>query len=300
MTRDTTPGASTRFTEIADRVFVGRFPQWDVNVGVVVGSAGICVIDTRGTLRQGEEVRDAVTRLAPPGVVTHVVNTHVHFDHVLGNAAFPGARKTAHANAVAAMADHVAAIRAACAQDPASSEEFGYTTADLEDLVASPLAIPESSFTSTGSIDLGDRGLLLSYAGRGHTDGDLAAAVSDVPVVFLGDLIEEVSHPSYGSDCCPLDWADTLTAHLAGWPVGALVVPGHGLPVDRDFVAAQRDAVAAVAAVVRDRHTAGWSLEDAIREPDARLPYPVEDLADAFRRGWADLDRQVRRPGRRR
>ena len=296
MTLDPNPGRPGRFTEIADRVLVGRFPQWDVNVGVVLGSAGICVIDTRGTLRQGEEVREAITRLAPPGVVTHVVNTHVHFDHVLGNAAFPDARRTAHANAVAAMADHIAATRAACAQDPSSSEEFGYTSADLEDLVASPLAIPESSFTSTGSIDLGDRGLLLSYAGRGHTDGDLAAAVSDVPVVFLGDLIEEVSHPSYGSDCCPLDWSDTLTAHLSDWPADALVVPGHGRPVDPEFVAAQRDAVAVVAAVVRDRHTAGMSLDDAIREPDARLPYPIEDLSDAFRRGWADLDRPAHRP----
>jgi glyoxylase-like metal-dependent hydrolase (beta-lactamase superfamily II) len=281
---------TSRFTEIADRVFVGRYPQWDVNVGVVVGSEGICVVDTRGALRQGEEVRDGIARLAPPGVVTHVVNTHVHFDHVLGNAAFPSARKTAHAHAIAAMADHIAQTKAACLEDPEPSDEFGYTAADLHDLVASPVAVPEVGFTASATLDLGDRALLLSYAGRGHTDGDLAAAVSDVPVVFLGDLIEEAGHPSYGLDCHPLDWPATLTGHLAGLPDGAVVVPGHGVPVDRDFVAAQRDAVAVVAAVVRDRHTAGLSLAEGIREPDARLPYPIADLAEAFRRGWSQLD----------
>ncbi len=277
------------FREIADRVFIGRYPQWDVNVGVVVGSDGICVVDTRGTLKQGQEVRDQIARLAPPGAVTHVVNTHVHFDHVLGNAAFPAARKTAHANAIAAMAGHIAQVKQACLEDASPSDELGYTADDLAELVASPLAVPESGFAVSAVIDLGDRALRLSYAGRGHTDGDLAAAVSDVPVVFFGDLIEEAANPSYGTDCCPLDWADTLTDHLARLPGGALVIPGHGLPVDRDFVAAQRDAVGIVAAVVRDRHTAGMSLADAMREPDTRLPYPLASLAEAFTRAWSEL-----------
>lgn len=279
------------FREVADRVFVGRYPQWDVNVGVVVGSEGICVLDTRGTLRQGLEVRDQIARLAPPGVVTHVVNTHVHFDHVMGNAAFPAARKTAHANAIAAMAGHIAQVRQACLEDPATSADHSYTAADLADLLATPLAVPEDGFSVSTTIDLGDRGLRLSYAGRGHTDGDLAAAVSDVPVVFLGDLVEEAGDPSYGSDCCPLDWTDTLTDHLSDLADESVVVPGHGLPVDRDFVAAQRDALGMVAAVVRDRHTAGMPLTDALREPDARLPYPLTSLTEAFTRGWAELDR---------
>lgn len=280
---------TVRFTEVADRVFVGRYPQWDVSVGVVVGSAGICVIDTRGTLRQGEQVRDQVARLAPPGLVTHVVNTHVHFDHVLGNAAFPLAVKTAHVHAIAAMAEHIAQTKEACLADPAPSAEFGYSAADLTDLVASPVAIPERGFTTSTVLDLGDRGLRLSYAGRGHTDGDLAAAVADAPVVFLGDLVEEAGHPSYGLDCHPLDWAATLTAHLVALPSDAVVIPGHGRPVDREFMAAQRDAVGVVAAVVSERHTAGMPLRDAMREPDSRLPYPLADLSGAFTRGWQRL-----------
>ena len=44
------------FVEVADRVFVARYPQWDVNVGLVVGSAGALVVDTRSSTVQGHEV----------------------------------------------------------------------------------------------------------------------------------------------------------------------------------------------------------------------------------------------------
>jgi hypothetical protein len=65
-----------------------------------------------------------------------------------------------------------------------------------------------------------------------------------------------------------------------------VVVPGHGRPVDEAFVTSQRDDVAAVAAVIRERRLAEGSLEDALREPDARLPYPLDQLESAIRRGW--------------
>jgi glyoxylase-like metal-dependent hydrolase (beta-lactamase superfamily II) len=133
----------------------------------------------------------------------------------------------------------------------------------------------------------------LAYSGRGHTDGDIRIVVPEADVVFVGDLVEESAPPSLGADSWPLDWAPTLDAHLAAIGDGSVVVPGHGTPVDRVFVARQRDEMAAIAAVLRERHAAGIPLADARREADARLPYPLERLGDAVARGYAQLSGEL-------
>ena len=51
----------------------------------------------------------------------------------------------------------------------------------------------------------------------------------------------------------------------------------------------QRDEIAAVAAVIRERRLGAGSLEEALREPDPRLPYPLDHLGSAIRRGWDHL-----------
>ena len=112
---------------------------------------------------------------------------------------------------------------------------------------------PDRTFGSNATIDLGDRVVTMAYAGRGHTDGDVAVLVPDTDVMFLGDLVEESAHPSFGHDCSPLEWADALTSHLVQVAERTVVVPGHGHPVDGAFVTRQRDEIAAVAAVIRER-----------------------------------------------
>src|SRR5215207_167188 len=37
----------TAWAELGDRCWVRRYPEWDLNVGIVVGSEGALVIDTR-------------------------------------------------------------------------------------------------------------------------------------------------------------------------------------------------------------------------------------------------------------
>ena len=77
----------SEFTEVGDRVWVARYEWYDVNVTVVQGEAGLLVVDTHASLDAGRSVLADVRRLSSAPLVG-VVNTHEHFDHTFGNAAF--------------------------------------------------------------------------------------------------------------------------------------------------------------------------------------------------------------------
>ena len=283
------PGAPSGFVEVADRVFVARYRQWDVNVGLVLGRHGAVVVDTRASGIQGSQVLDDVRRLGRDIEVRHVVNTHVHFDHTFGNTAFETAIVHAHDNVGRTIEADAERIKAALRADPGDGPEYGYTARDAADVMATVVRGPDRTFGSNATIDLGDRVVTMTYAGRGHTDGDVAVLVPDTDAMFLGDLVEESAHPSFGDDCWPLEWADTLTSHLVQAEDRTVVVPGHGHPVDGAFVARQRDEIAVVAAVIRERRLAAASLTEALNAPDPRLPYPLDQLGSAVRRGWDHL-----------
>ena len=277
------------FVEIADRVFVARYPQWDVNVGLVLGRDGAVVVDTRASDIQGSEALEDIHRLGRDITVSHVVNTHVHFDHTFGNAAFDTATVHAHDNVGRTFAADAERIKALFRADPGDGPEMGYLAKDAADAMATQVRGPDRTFGTSATIDLGDRVVTMTYAGRGHTDGDVAVLVPDTDTVFLGDLIEESAPPSFGGDSWPLEWADTLTSHLVWISGGSVVVPGHGHPVDGAFVVRQRDEVGVVAAVIRERRSAGLPLESALAEPDPRLPYPLDWLHNAITRGYEQL-----------
>ena len=188
-------GPTTGFVEVADRVFVARYKAWDVNVGLVLGRDGAVVIDTRASDVQGSQVLDDVRRLARDIVVRHVVNTHVHFDHTFGNAAFDMATVHAHDNVGRTLEADAERIKGLFRDDPGDGPELGYTARDAADVLATVVRGPDRTFCSHATIDLGDRAVTMAYAGRGHTDGDVAVHVPDTDALFLGDLVEEQRPP---------------------------------------------------------------------------------------------------------
>jgi glyoxylase-like metal-dependent hydrolase (beta-lactamase superfamily II) len=294
--------AAARFAEIADRVYVARYAEWDVNVGLVVGADGVLAVDTRASERQGSEVLDDVRAVAPHAPVRWVVNTHAHFDHVLGNASFTDATVWAHETAREEMPSAVERIQRLSACDQAPDPDHPELTPQvMRDVANSTLRLPDRVFSSVATIDLGGRYVELAYPGRGHTGGDLLLRVPDADVVFAGDLVEQSGPPSYGTDCYPLDWPATLDLLIGTLTEDSSVVPGHGTVVGRDFVQSQRADISDAAELIRSLATQGIPLDRAIQEgARAGWPFPAGRLEAAVSRGYAQVQSEAastRHPG---
>lgn len=288
------PHRDGRFVEVADRCWVARHDFFDVNVGVVGGRDGLLVVDTHASEALAREVIARVRALGA-GEVVAVVNTHAHFDHVLGNAVFgeeyAGVATWAHEAAAAALPRTAEAARQEAGHDPRSEEDPRFAG-----IAASRVVAPERTFSSARVIDLGDRLVELLHPGRGHTDGDAIVRVPDVDVVYAGDLVEESAEreavPGFGDDCFPLEWPFTLDLVISMLGDDSLVVPGHGAPVDRDFVSEQRGSIGMVAEQVRELAAGGVPVAEALAA--GSWPYPAEQLEQAVRRGYSQLPRQAR------
>jgi glyoxylase-like metal-dependent hydrolase (beta-lactamase superfamily II) len=280
------------FVEIAERCFVARYPEWDVNVGLVLGSAGALVVDTRASLGQGREVLSDVRRLDASAAVRWVVNTHEHFDHVFGNGVFHGAAIHAHENAARGIPESESHIKRLIRDDPSTDPAQPAITAEvLRDVLETEVRLPDVTFSSVAAIDLGDRVVELAHLGRGHTDGDIVIRVPDADVVFAGDLVEESGPPAFGEDSFPLDWPGSLDLLVGLIDESSVVVPGHGRPVDRDFVQAQRADVSDVAELIRALYGQRVPVDAALAEGEREgWPFPAGTLAAAVRRGYRQLD----------
>ena len=277
-----------QFTEVAERVWVARYEWCDVNITLVGGDRGLLVVDTHGSGAAAREVVEDVRRLGA-GEVTAIVNTHWHFDHTFGNDAFRSAYGEvpihAHENARDELAAWGEEVRQRAADTPDDPHR--------DEVMATTIVLPDQMFSSARVLDLGDRAVELVHPGRGHTGGDLVVRVPDVDVLLAGDLVEESSPPSFNDDSWPMDWPLSLDIVLGLTTPRTVVVPGHGTPVDRDFVEEQRNTIGIVAETIRDLATRGVPLDQALETGD--WPWPREHLATAVRRGYEHLPRSQKR-----
>ena len=276
------------WTEVADGVFQRRYDPLDVSVCVVRGAGGLLLVDTRSSHREADEVR-ADLRMFGDRTVRWVVNTHAHYDHCFGNARFvagSGIDATIYGHRL--MPAHLAMY-----EQPRLDSWISAGVEPVEDWREVVITPPTVLVDDHATLDLGDRGVDLLHLGRGHTDNDVLVHVSDANAWLVGDLIEESGPPMYGSGSFPLEWPATVQALAQRIDHDATVVPGHGAPVRRAFVAHQQDELRQVADLIFELHAAGVPAGDAVAQGRGRWPFPEEGMAGAV----VDAYRQIDSPG---
>jgi glyoxylase-like metal-dependent hydrolase (beta-lactamase superfamily II) len=216
--------------QLRSGVYVAVAEPESVNLGLIVGTHRTLLIDTGSSPEQGREIRDSVSAVTDRPLAAVVV-THWHYDHAFGLAAFGDVPCIAHESVHS---------RLSSAEATADARRLGVESSDL--------AGPTQEIAVATAIDLGDRRVEIAHLGRGHTDGDLVIVVPDADVLFAGDLIESAGQPSFGPDSAPDEWPATVDAVIGLMTATTLAVPGHGEPVNREFVFEQRGWIAAKAA----------------------------------------------------
>jgi glyoxylase-like metal-dependent hydrolase (beta-lactamase superfamily II) len=258
--------APTRWTEIADRVFVRRYEFFDQNIGAVLGRDAALVIDTRTTYRQAGEILDDLRELTSAAVEV-VVDTHGHFDHAFGNRIFRPATIWGHVGCRPFME------RTGDARRERIVSELPDLADDIREIEIDP---PDRSFEETAVVEVGDRQVELRFLGRGHTDHDAVVLVPGTGVVFAGDLLEEGAVPSFG-DSYPLEWPETVERLVP--LVERIAIPGHGEPGGPAWVREQAAELRAVADLGRRIAAGELQLDEAV----ALTPYPAYPAEDVQR-----------------
>ena len=269
--RPGTARAAPMWREIADGIYVRRFVDFNVTVGLIVGDDAALVVDTRGSERQGRELADELRWITHARLI--VANTHHHYDHVFGNAAFLPGEMWGHERCAARMRTDARTTQfALAAAMPEVAQEYTDTH----------ITPPSKTFRDGVALELGNRAVELKHFGRGHTDNDIVVIVPDVHAVFAGDLVEQGGPPSF-EDSYPMDWPGTLGRMLdvATGPI----VPGHGEVVTRAFVEGQLADVSALAQLARRVRFDGGSVGDAM----PLSPFPATAGRPALIRAFAQL-----------
>ncbi|MGZ8257773.1 MAG: quinoprotein relay system zinc metallohydrolase 2 [Methylotenera sp.] len=226
--------------------------QGDIcNIGFIVGSRGVAVVDTGGNLKIGNQLRDAIKKTTHLPIL-YVINTHVHPDHIFGNAAFlqdkpqfVGHEKLGHAMELRHET-----------YDRINIKYMG------DDAKGADIVKPTIVVKDTLTLDLGDRTLLLTAYPTAHTNTDITVQDSKTSTMWTGDLLFIERTPVVEGDIkgfiAAIDKLKTYSVKLA--------VPGHG-PVTQEWLKALNNEQRYFNTLLADIRSAikkGASMESAM------------------------------------
>ena len=216
-----------------------------VNSTVIIGDQGVILVDSGGTDVVGKHLAKAIAKITPKPV-THIINTHHHGDHHLGNVAFTGAE------ILSSEQCRVLVVK--------TGEEWVQI---MENLVRQkfPNTRPVPATVTFQGERTSDRSLqgvkMQLWVPRGsHTPGDMMVYLPDDKVLIGGDILVNTTTPVMRD------------GHVGNWIAvlakaqdfeAATIVPGHGPLMNMADVAKLHKLLAGFYAGVEAGYTKGLS-----------------------------------------
>lgn len=209
--------------KINDRVYAllgpMEFPNkknqgYMVNSTVIIGDKGVILVDTGSTDEVGKHLAKTIAKLTPKPV-THIINTHHHGDHTLGNIAFPNTE-------IISAQKCKELVESGGAEWVALMESMTETKWPNTKPVPAKVTYKENTRTD---VTLNGVKLTLWVPNGSHTPGDMLVYLPDDKVLIGGDVLVNGITPQF-RDAHVKHWGETL-AEVQKFNFKT-IVPGHG------------------------------------------------------------------------
>lgn len=249
------------------------------NVGIIVGSKAVLVVDTGMGTRNAEAVLREVAKVGA-GKPIYIVTTHVHPEHDMGAHAFPKDSKLIRSKTqVEDIADGAGMkLVPIFAQRSELNQELLKDARHREaDIV----------FDRVYKLDLGGVTATIYSMGKNHTLGDTAVLADRV--LFSGDVAMK-PQPAFSNPTATIGhWLESL-ARLDSTKA-ARVVPSHGPFGDLQIVDGYRTYLTRIRDRTAELKKAGKSADETIQiiTDEMSAQYPDKNrLAGAIRAGYSE------------
>lgn len=222
-----------------------------INSTVIIGDKGVVLVDPGGTDEVGHYVKQQVKKITPKPI-THVINTHSHGDHYLGNIAFP------EAIIISSVKCRDLVIQTGDIWLRMMENMVGRPFPNTRPVMAS-VVLPSHSRTPK---TLNGVKLEMWVPAGSHTLGDLMIYLPNDKVLIAGDILVNGVVPTM-QDGVVKNWIKVLREIQQ---IDAnIYVPGHGALMKRDQVKSLHDAINTFYSGVREGYLAELS-ESEIRK----------------------------------
>ena len=267
-------GVELTVLPVAGQVHMVMRPGGGGNVGVFAGPDGVLLVDSLFAPLAGRLV--AAVRSVSDGEIRFLINTHVHPDHIGGNAPLAGRDVLIFAH------DNVRVRALERLRFPRRGGSFAARPAAD--------ARPVVTYNDAVSFHFNGERVRAFLAPAAHTDGDTFVHFPESDVLHLGDVFRTTSYPIVdvynGGTVAGTIAALEKAIGMAG--PDTRVIPGHGLRVvGREALVEFLDMIVDVRDRVRTMIAGGYTLEQVMDSAptaayDARWGQEATWTADDF------------------
>jgi glyoxylase-like metal-dependent hydrolase (beta-lactamase superfamily II) len=245
-----TAGDSDQFieTRLNERVLLMHHAPWSETMTVVDAGPSLIVVDTWGSLQAAEKAKARIEAIFEKPV-SHVIDTHHHWDHTFGNQAFKCATIVGHRFCAGDMRASYGnpAIRKSKLKESASLADNDAIRRYILEAEAESagdgfrLCPPDREAGDRDALSVGDLTVLLYHTPGIHTRSNVTVFIPELGIAFGRREFAGHGPITFEPGADPVTIARVLEEILAsGKPIHYLI-PGHGeAVVDPDLKAAAK------------------------------------------------------------